>query len=50
MLFRNIKVYHTSIDPKTAIISLMTSLLFNIDIGTDFAYLGEKGLDRVEIG
>lgn len=49
MLFRNIKVYHTAIDPRKAIMSILISVLFNLDIVTDVAYLREKGLDRVEI-
>ena len=49
MLLSNIKVYHTSIDPKKAIMSILISLLFNFDIATDIAYLQEKGLERVDI-
>ena len=49
MFFRNIKVYHTSIDIRKAIMSILISVLFNLDIVTDVAYLREKGLERVEI-
>ena len=48
-LFKNIHHYHSKLNQKKAIASIASSSLFLLDIGTDFAYLSQDGLERVEV-